>query len=115
MTIRFRHGTIRGTVRAEQPEGEPVGVVAVVRYRTTVVRFGLVGLDTTSHDLITDSDGSFELPEALAGPYRLEVFNAFYGSQSIQGRSSPTGRSTIIRFFSAWPARSKAWSTTTTA
>ncbi|MFN7941176.1 MAG: carboxypeptidase regulatory-like domain-containing protein [Thermoanaerobaculia bacterium] len=92
VTIRFRHGTIRGTVRAEQPEGEPVGVVAVVRYRTTVVRFGLVGLDTTSHDLITDSDGSFELPEALAGPYRLEVFNAFYGSQSIQGEIVTNGQ-----------------------
>jgi hypothetical protein len=92
VTIRFRHGTIRGTVRAEQPEGEPIGVVAIVRYRTTVVRFGLVGLDSASHDLITGSDGTFEIPDVLAGPYRLEIINAFYGSQSIQGEIVTNGQ-----------------------
>ncbi|MEO8277245.1 MAG: carboxypeptidase regulatory-like domain-containing protein, partial [Thermoanaerobaculia bacterium] len=92
VTIRFKRGTIRGSVRADQEGGEPVGLPSLIRYRTSVVRFGLVGLDTESHDIETENDGTFEIPEVLAGPYSIEVFNAFYGSRSLRGELLQDGQ-----------------------
>jgi len=85
-SLRFVRGTLRGQVRVEQPEGDPTPVVALVRYRTTVVRHGLVGRDLETHDLETDAEGRWELTGVLGGPYEVEVFNAFYGERSFRGR-----------------------------
>ncbi len=85
VTIRFKKGTIRGTVKAETAPGNVIGVTAVVTYRTTAVRLELVGLDLESHNITTDANGNFEIPEALAGPYVLTVTNSFYGSRTVRG------------------------------
>lgn len=84
-TIRFQRGTIRGQVLARNEGGGLEGVVSIVRYRTSVVRLGLVGLDLESHDVETDEEGFFELPEVLTGDYVLTVFNAFHGQKTIRG------------------------------
>ncbi len=91
VSIRVKKGTLTGTVRAAQEAGEPVGVRSLVRYRTTVVRFGLVGLDTQSHDVETDADGHWELPDVLIGPYAIEIFNAFYGTRPLSGHLASDG------------------------
>jgi protocatechuate 3,4-dioxygenase beta subunit len=91
VTIRVRKGTLTGDVRASQEAGDPVGVRSVVRYRTTVVRFGLVGLDTQSHDLETDANGPWQLPDILVGAYSIEIFNAFYGARSLSGQLASDG------------------------
>jgi hypothetical protein len=91
ITIRFKKGTIRGQVEARDESGELVGVQSVVRYRTTVVRLGLVGLDVASHDLETDEEGNFELTDVLAGDYVLTAFNSFYGEQTIHGELVANG------------------------
>ncbi|MCI0346018.1 MAG: carboxypeptidase regulatory-like domain-containing protein, partial [Chloroflexi bacterium] len=85
VTIRFKKGTIRGVVRAEDGNGQPVGVQALVTYRTTVVQDGAVELDFVPHTIQTATDGTFELPDVLAGRYTLHVSNAFYGERSISG------------------------------
>ncbi|HEY9422946.1 MAG TPA: carboxypeptidase regulatory-like domain-containing protein, partial [Thermoanaerobaculia bacterium] len=85
VTIRFKKGTIRGTVKAETAPGNLIGVTAVVTYRTTAVRLELVGLDTASHNITTDANGNFEIPDALAGPYVLTITNSFYGSRTVRG------------------------------
>ncbi|MEO8196126.1 MAG: carboxypeptidase regulatory-like domain-containing protein [Thermoanaerobaculia bacterium] len=91
VSIRVKKGTVTGTVRAAQEAGEPVGVRSLVRYRTTVVRFGLVGLDTQSHDVETDANGHWELPNLLVGPYAIEIFNAFYGMRPLSGYLTSDG------------------------
>ncbi|HEX6904370.1 MAG TPA: carboxypeptidase regulatory-like domain-containing protein [Thermoanaerobaculia bacterium] len=85
ITIRFKKGMIRGTVKAESAPGNLVGITAVVTYRTTAVRLELVGLDLESHNITTDANGNFEIPEALAGPYVLTVTNSFYGTRTVRG------------------------------
>ncbi|MGH2689325.1 MAG: MSCRAMM family protein, partial [Actinomycetota bacterium] len=85
VTIRFKRGTIRGQVLARNESGELEGIPSIVRYRTSVVRLGLVGLDLESHDLETDADGRFELTEVLTGDYTLTVFNAFHGQKTVRG------------------------------
>ena len=90
--LRVFRGAIRGSVRAANGSGPPIGVVAVVRYRTTTVRLGLVGLDLSSHDIETQADGTFEIPNVLAGDYTLTVSNAFYGSRSFSGRITAQGQ-----------------------
>ncbi|MBZ0090406.1 MAG: carboxypeptidase regulatory-like domain-containing protein, partial [Thermoanaerobaculia bacterium] len=84
-SLRFLRGTLRGQVRVEQPGGDPTPVIALVRYRTTVVRHGLIGLDTQSHDIETDTEGRWEIPAVLGGRYEVEIFNAFYGERSFRG------------------------------
>ncbi len=91
VSIRVKKGTITGDVRAAQEAGDPVGVRSIVRYRTTVVRYGLVGLDTQSHDLETDANGHWELADALIGPYVIEIFNAFYGTRLLSGHLATDG------------------------
>ena len=91
VSIRVQKGTLTGTVRAAQEAGDPVGVRSLVRYRTTVVRLGLVGLDTRSHDLETDADGHWELADVLIGPYSIEIFNAFYGTRPLSGHLASDG------------------------
>ncbi len=85
VTIRVKRGTIRGQVLARNESGELEGVLSIVRYRTTVVRLGLVGLDLESHDVETDAEGFFELPNVLIGDYTLTVFNAFHGQKTVRG------------------------------
>lgn len=85
VTLQFRQGTVRGQTLAEQEAGDPVGVRSLVRYRRTVVDRGLVVMEDEVHDLESDADGRFELPPVMAGPYSLEVFNAFYGNRRISG------------------------------
>ena len=91
VTIRVKKGTLTGSVRAAQEVGEPVGVRSLVRYRTTVVRYGLVGLDTQSHDIETDANGHWELADVLVGPYSIEIFNAFYGTRPLSGHLASDG------------------------
>ena len=91
VTMQFKRGTIRGTVKARTGPGDPVGVQSVVRYRTTTVRYGLVGMDSTSHDLETAADGTFEIPDVLAGPFVLTVYNAFHGEQFVEGEIFQNG------------------------
>ncbi|MGH6690312.1 MAG: carboxypeptidase regulatory-like domain-containing protein, partial [Gammaproteobacteria bacterium] len=85
VTIRFKKGTIRGVVQTEDGNGQPVGVQALVTYRTTVVQEGAVELDFTPHTIQTATDGTFEIPDVLAGRYTLHVSNAFYGERSLSG------------------------------
>jgi hypothetical protein len=85
VTIRFKKGTIRGVVRAQNDSGQWLGVSAVVTYRTTAVRLELVGMDLESHNLVTEDDGTFEIPDVLVGPYVLTVTNSFYGTKTIRG------------------------------
>lgn len=91
VTVRFARGTIRGQVLARQEDGELLGVPSIVRYRTSVVRLGLVGLDLESHDLETDGEGRFELPDVLVGDYTLTVFNAFHGEKTVRGELVQAG------------------------
>ncbi len=91
VTIRVKKGALTGNVRAAQEAGEPVGVRSLVRYRTTVVRYGLVGLDTQSHDVETDANGHWQLPDLLIGPYSIEIFNAFYGTRPLSGHLASDG------------------------
>ncbi|MEM7480682.1 MAG: carboxypeptidase regulatory-like domain-containing protein [Acidobacteriota bacterium] len=83
--LRFKKGSIRGTVRFENASGDLVGVQSLVTYRTTVVQEGLVGLDWSPHTIETAADGSFEIPDALVGPYSLHVSNPFHGERRIHG------------------------------
>lgn len=83
--IQFKKGTIRGTVRARNEAGQAVGVRSLVTYRTTVVQAGLIGLDWEPRTLETADDGSFEIPNVLAGPYTLTVSNAFHGEKTLRG------------------------------
>ncbi len=91
VSIRVKKGTLTGNVRAAQEAGDPVGVRSLVRYRTTVVRYGLVGLDTQSHDVETDANGHWELADVLVGSYAIEIFNAFYGTRSLSGHLASDG------------------------
>ncbi len=90
--LRVRRGTIRGSVRAQNGSGAPIGVIAVARYRTTIVRQGLVLLDLESHDIVTQTDGTFEIPNVLAGNYSATISNAFYGTRSFSGAISIDGQ-----------------------
>ena len=83
VTIRFKKGTIRGVVKAENESGALVGVISTIVYRTTTVRFELLGLDDESHTIETAADGTFEIPDVLVGPYSISVHNAFYGSRTV--------------------------------
>jgi hypothetical protein len=83
--IQFQRGAVRGAVRAVGGGGQPVGVQSLVTYRTTVVRDGLLGLDRVPRTLETAPDGTFELPDALLGPYVLTVSNSFHGERTIHG------------------------------
>jgi hypothetical protein len=83
--LQFKRGTIRGTTRSLDGSGQLLGVRSLVTYRTTVVLgTGLVGLDYEAHTLETDGDGSFEIPNALAGRYQLTVTNAFHGEKTVR-------------------------------
>ncbi len=82
-SLRFKKGTVRGVVRAKNGSGDPVGVRALVVYKTTVERYGLVDLDVTPHTLETNDDGTFEIPNVLAGPYTMTIVNALYGEKKI--------------------------------
>ena len=85
VTVRFKKGSIQGQVQATNESGNPVGVIALVTYRTTVERDGLLGLDYDAHTLETAGDGTFEIPDVLAGRYVLTVSNAFHGEKTIWG------------------------------
>ena len=81
--VRFKKGTIRGTTQAINESGQVVGVNSLVTYRTTVpLSTGTVGLDYVAHTLETNDDGTFEIPDVLAGPYRFTVSNAFHGEKT---------------------------------
>gem|GEM_PF-6462551 len=83
--VRFKKGTIRGTTQAINESGQVVGVRSLVTYRTTVpLSTGIVALDHSAHTFETDEDGNFEIPDVLAGPYRLTVSNAFYGEKTFR-------------------------------
>ena len=85
VSLRFKKGTIRGRTVAVGEYGEPVPVVSLVTYSTTVVNQGLVGLSWSPTTIETDADGWFEIPDVLVGPYSLSVSNAFYGDQTVRG------------------------------
>lgn len=85
VSIRFKSGRVRGRVLADTGNGTPAGVQAIVNYRSSTVRFELVGLDNVEHSLQTAADGTFELPESLVGPYVLTVTNPFHGTTTVRG------------------------------
>ncbi len=89
--IRFKKGTIRGQVM-QRDAGALVGVESILRYRTSVVRLGLVGLDLESHDIQTDPQGFFELTDVLAGPFTLTAFNALLGEETVTGELMSDGQ-----------------------
>ncbi len=81
--VRFKKGTIRGTTQVINESGQVVGVKSLVTYRTTVpLPTGTVGLDFVAHTFETEDDGSFEIPDVLAGRYRVTVSNAFHGEKT---------------------------------
>jgi len=84
-SLRFKKGTVRGVVRAKNGNADPVGVRALVVYRTTVERYGLLGLDAQPHTLETNADGTFEIPDVLAGSYTMTVASSFYGEKKVNG------------------------------
>ncbi|MGB6849405.1 MAG: carboxypeptidase regulatory-like domain-containing protein [Thermoanaerobaculia bacterium] len=85
VTIRFMKGTIRGVVKAPNESGELIGVPSILSYRVSVVRLGLVGLDSENRFLETEDDGSFELTDVLTGKYVITAANAFYGEKTVSG------------------------------
>ncbi len=95
VTIQFRKGSIHGVVRVDDGGAAPVGTRAVITYRTTVVRLELVGLDIQSHTLETAADGTFDLPDVLAGPYVITATNAFYGGKTVRGTVAGNGTETV--------------------
>ncbi len=92
--IQFKQGTIRGKTEAINEQGQTVGVVSLVTYRTTVVEkgFGTVALDHHIHTLETDADGTFEIPGVLAGAYQLTVSNAFHGEKTVRSEIVTNGQ-----------------------
>ena len=94
VTIQFKKGAIHGVVRVKTG-GTPVGTRAVITYRTTTVRLELVGLDLESHTLETNADGTFDLPDVLAGPYVITATNAFYGSKTVRGTVAGDGTESV--------------------
>ncbi|HEY3566741.1 MAG TPA: carboxypeptidase regulatory-like domain-containing protein [Thermoanaerobaculia bacterium] len=94
VTIQFKKGAIHGVVRVNT-NGTPVGTRAVITYRTTTVRLELVGLDLESHTLETNADGTFDLPDVLAGPYVITATNAFYGSKTVRGTVAGDGTESV--------------------
>ena len=99
VTIAFKKGAIHGVVKVDNGGAAPVGTKAVITYRTTVVRLELVGLDLESHTLETRDDGTFDIPDVLAGPYVITVTNAFYGSQTVRGTVAGNGTETVAVTF----------------
>jgi hypothetical protein len=91
VSIRFKKGSIHGVVQAENDSGQPVGITALVTYRTTAVRLELVGLDLEAHTITTQADGTWSIPEALVGPYVITVSNSFYGSRTVRGELVQNG------------------------
>ncbi|HEX4495559.1 MAG TPA: carboxypeptidase regulatory-like domain-containing protein, partial [Thermoanaerobaculia bacterium] len=99
VTIAFKKGAIHGVVKVDNGGAAPVGTKAVITYRTTVVRLELVGLDLESHTLETSDDGTFDIPDVLAGPYVITASNAFYGSQTVRGTVAGNGTETVAVTF----------------
>jgi hypothetical protein len=85
VTLRFQRGRVKGVTRAKDGAGQWVGVSSVITYRTSVVRGGLVDLDWQERTLETAADGTFDLGEALVGPYGFTARNAFHGEISQHG------------------------------
>ncbi len=90
-TLQFRKGSIEVCVMARDAQGALVpfpGTVALY-YQTTVVRFGLVGLDTQQRFLQTGQNGSPQhcglLSDVLAGRYEIYADNPFGGSAHVGG------------------------------
>ena len=85
VTVRFKSGVIRGRAFVTQAGGE-VGVRSTVVYRhvEVVPEWDLVSVVPDYRTLITEDDGSFEIP-ALFGPYEIYVHNAFHGSKRRSG------------------------------
>ncbi|MCB1037702.1 MAG: hypothetical protein KDD47_27970, partial [Acidobacteria bacterium] len=83
--IQFKKGTLRGTVRATNDSGQNVGVPSLITYRTTVVQQGVIGLDWQPRTLETAADGTFEIPDVLAGHYVITASNAFQGEKTVRG------------------------------
>ncbi len=92
--IQFKRGTIRGKTETINEQGQTVGVISLVTYRTTVVNplYGIVGLDYRTHTLETNADGTFEIPDVLAGSYQLTVSNAFLGERTARGEIVTNGQ-----------------------
>jgi len=99
VTIQFKKGAIHGVVRVDTGGASPVGTRAVITYRTTTVRLELVGLDLESHNLETNADGTFDLPDVLAGPYVITATNAFYGSKTVRGEVAGDSTETVTVTF----------------
>ena len=90
-TLQFRKGSIEVCVMARDNQGALVpfpGTVSLY-YQTTVVRFGLVGLDTDQRFLQTGQNGSPQhcglLTDVLAGRYEIYADNPFGGSAHVGG------------------------------
>ncbi|MEM9597922.1 MAG: carboxypeptidase regulatory-like domain-containing protein, partial [Acidobacteriota bacterium] len=85
VTVRFKSGVIRGRAFLTQAGGE-VGVRSTVVYRhvEVVPEWDLVSVMPDFRTLITEDDGTFEIP-ALFGPYEIYVHNAFHGSKRRSG------------------------------
>jgi protocatechuate 3,4-dioxygenase beta subunit len=95
VTLRFKKGSIHGVVKVNNGGAQPVGTRAVITYRTTTVRLELVGLDLQSHTLETAADGSFDIPDVLAGPYVITATNAFYGGKTVRGEVTGNGAENV--------------------
>lgn len=92
VTMRFERGRVRGVTRVLGENGQWIGVRSLLTYRTSVVRGGLVGPDWQERTLETAADGTFDLGEALLGPYGFTARNAFHGEVSVSGTLEVDGQ-----------------------
>jgi len=90
-TLQIRKGSIEICVMERDSQGNlvPFPGTTALYYRTSVVRFGLVGLDTQQQFLQTGQSGSLQhcglLSDVLAGSYEVYADNPFGGSASVRG------------------------------
>jgi len=87
VTVQFRKGTIKGRTVIKNTDGSLVGVAAQIVYRHTevITEWDLVAVARDFTTIVSGTDGYFEIPDVLIGPYEIYVYNAFHGERQAKG------------------------------